>query len=78
MADAWLLTLKAPGPQSGYELAVKLSRVVVKMTQPGASKCEELRKIYEMDAQALIEVSAMVATHFQTITQANNYWSDIK
>ncbi len=78
MADDWLLTLETPDPQSGYELAVKLSRVAVKMTQPDASKREELRKIYEMDAQALIEVSAVVATHFQTIAQANDYWSDIK
>lgn len=78
MADDWLPTLKTSDPQSGYELAVKLSRVAVKLTQPDASKREELRKIYEMDALALIEVSAVVATNFQTISYANNYWDDIK
>ncbi len=34
MADKWLTSLITPDPQSGYELAVKLSRVAVKMTQP--------------------------------------------
>lgn len=74
MSETWLPTLQTDTPQEGYELAVKLSRVAVKMTQPDASIREELRSIYEKDANALIAVSSVVATHFQTVAAANNYW----
>lgn len=76
MADTWLPTLKTSNPQSGYDLAVKLARMAVKLTQPDAAKREQLRSVYESDAQSLIEASAVVATHFQTIAAANNYWND--
>ncbi|MCV2880959.1 hexameric tyrosine-coordinated heme protein [Actibacterium sp. XHP0104] len=76
MTDTWLPTLRTVTPQEGYELAVKLSRVAVKMTQPDASVRETLRAVYEKDADALIAVSSVVATHFQTIAAANNYWRD--
>ena len=36
MSDLWLPTLKTATPQSGYDLAVKLSRMAVKVTQPDA------------------------------------------
>lgn len=78
MTENWLPTLKTPDPQSGFELAVMLSRRAVKMTQPDAAKREDLRKIYETDAQALIDASAVVAAHFQTVAMANAYWSDHK
>ena len=34
MSDIWLSTLITPTPQTGYDLAIKLSRMAVKMTQP--------------------------------------------
>lgn len=34
MSDLWLTSLITETPQAGYELAVKMSRVAVKMTQP--------------------------------------------
>ena len=74
MTETWLPTLITPDPQSGYELAVKLSRMAVKMTQPDAAVRERLRSVYADDADALIQSSAVVATHFQTIATANNYW----
>jgi hypothetical protein len=37
---------------------------------------EKLRDVYAQDADALIAVSSVVATNFQTIAQANNYWKD--
>lgn len=76
MSDTWLPSLLTATPQEGYELAVKLSRVAVKMTQANAEVREKLRAIYEKDADALISVSSVVATHFQTISAANNYWRD--
>lgn len=74
MADPWLPTLLTNTPQDGYDLAVKLARVAVKMTQPDASIREELRAVYEKDATALIDASSVVAIHFQTVAAANNYW----
>ena len=75
MSDIWLPTLITATPQEGYELAVKLARVAVKMTQPDAETRNRLRKVYEGDATALIASSAVVATHFQTVAQANNFWN---
>lgn len=74
MSEVWLSSLFTETPEEGYNLAVKMSRVAVKMTQPDPAIREKLRKIYEQDATALIAVSAVVATHFQTVAAANNHW----
>lgn len=74
MSETWLPSLITPDPQSGYELAVKLSRVAVKMTQPDPAIREALRKEYEGDFGALIDASGVVAQHFQTIAMANEFW----
>ena len=73
MAD-WLPTLITGTPQEGYELAVKLARVAVKMTQPDAAARERVRLDYAEDADALIASSQVVATHFATVAAANGYW----
>ena len=74
MSNNWLESLITNTPEDGYALAIKLSRMAVKLTQPNADMREELRSVYERDADALIAVSQVVATHFQTIAKANNYW----
>lgn len=74
MAETWLPTLITPDPQSGYDLAVKMSRVAVKMTQPDAAMRDKLRADYAEDADALIAASHVVAVHFQTVAAANGYW----
>ena len=70
----WLPTLTTATPQEGYDLAVKMARVAVKMTQPDADMREKLRLIYAVDAGALIASSHVVATHFATVAAANDYW----
>jgi hypothetical protein len=75
MSETWLPSLHTATPQEGYDLAVKLARVAVKMTQPDGDTRTRLREVYENDASALIAVSAVVATHFQTVAQANNFWT---
>ena len=70
----WLPTLTTATPQEGYDLAVKMARVAVKMTQPDADMREKLRLIYAVDASALIASSHVVATHFATVAAANDYW----
>lgn len=72
MTETWLPTLLTATPQDGYALAVKLARVAVKMTQTDPAIREGLRAVYEKDADALIAVSSVVATHFQTVAAANN------
>lgn len=70
----WLPTLKTATPQEGYDLAVKMARVAVKLTQPDAEVRDRLRPDYAEDAGALIAVSQVVATHFATVAAANDYW----
>ena len=70
----WLPSLITPTPAEGYELAVMLSRYAVKLTQPDADVRDRLRAGYAGDADALIAISQVVATHFATIAAANGYW----
>ncbi|GHF07482.1 hypothetical protein GCM10016455_30650 [Aliiroseovarius zhejiangensis] len=72
--SSWLPSLITETPEQGYELAVKLSRVAVKMTQPDDDARSRMRPEYAEDADALIAVSQVVATHFATVAAANSYW----
>ena len=72
--ETWLPTLVVETPEQGFDLAVKLARVGVKVTQPDEAVRKELRSVYERDADALIASSHVVAVHFQTIAAANNWW----
>lgn len=74
MTDACLSSLRTETPQEGYDLAVKLARVAVRMTQPDTAARAALRAGYERDADALIAVASVVAIHFQTVAAANGYW----
>ncbi|MGX4805458.1 hexameric tyrosine-coordinated heme protein [Bradyrhizobium guangdongense] len=74
MSDSWLPSLKTDTPQAGFELAVKLSRMAVKITQPSDDVRSHLRAAYEQDAAQLIAASQVVAVHFQTVAAANNWW----
>src|SRR5690625_7899870 len=72
--EVWLTSLITDTPQQGFELALKLSRMGVKYTQPSAEMRDKLRTVYESDADALIASSQVVAINYQTIAAANNYW----
>ena len=74
MAETWLPTLKTATPQEGFELAAKLARLGVKLTQPSAEVRDRLRASYEQDSAQLIASSQVIAVHFQTVAAANNYW----
>jgi len=74
MADQWLDNLITENAQQGYELAIKLSRMGVKYTQPSDDIRKKLRSVYEESADSLIASSQVVATNFQTVSAANNYW----
>jgi len=70
----WLSTLKTDTPEAGFELALKLSRMAVKYTQPSDEIRSKLRPVYENNADSLTMASHVVATNFQTIAAANSYW----
>ncbi len=61
-------------PEEGRQLAVKMARLVIKVTQSDAAMREKLRPEYAEDAAMLIAVGQVVATEFATIAAANNYW----
>ncbi len=72
--ETWLPSLITATPQEGFELALKLSRMAVKYTQPSADVRAKLREDYAEDAEALIASSHVVAVNFGTIAAANGYW----
>ena len=74
MSENSLPWLKTDTPQAGFELAVKLSRMAVKITQPSDEVRTRLRAAYEQDSEQLIATSHVVAVHFQTVAAANNWW----
>jgi len=76
MAETWLPSLKTANPQEGFELAAKLARAGVKLTQPSAEVRDKLRADYEQDAAKLIASSQVIALHYQTVAAANAYWRD--
>jgi len=76
--EKWLNTLQANTPQEGFELAIKLSRMGVKYTQPDMEVLKKLRIDYANNADGLTAVSHVVAVNFQTISAANNYWKPEK
>ena len=69
MSETWLPSLITATPQEGYDLAILMSRVAVKKTQPDAAVRDKLRTVYESDADALIAVSAVVASIFKRLLQ---------
>jgi len=76
MAETWLPSLKTASPQEGFELAIKLARKGVGVTQPSAEVRGKLRAAYEQDTSQLIASSQVIAIHFQTVAAANDYWRD--
>ena len=71
---SWLPSLITNTPEDGYELAIKLSRMAVKKTQPDDAVWERLRPDYANNADSLTRASQVVATNFQTVAQANDCW----
>lgn len=67
-------TLITSSPEEGRQLAVKMARLVIKVTQPDAAVREKLRPAYAEDPAMLISIGQVVATEFATIAAANNYW----
>ena len=77
MSDTILIpgnSLITSTPEEGRQLAIKMTRLVIKATQPDAAIREKLRPDYANDAMQLIECAKVTALEFATIAAANNYW----
>lgn len=74
MSEAWLTSLMTETAKSGWDLAIKLSRMCVKATQPSDEIRGKLRAAYDQDTAQLIATSQVIATNFQTVAAANNWW----
>ncbi len=61
-------------PEEGRQLAVKIARLNIKLTQPDPEVRKKLRPVYAEDGAMLIAIGQTVALEFATIAQANNYW----
>jgi hypothetical protein len=61
-------------PEEGRQLAVKMARLIIKLTQPDETKRKEQRELYANNPMMLINIGQTVAIEFATIAQANNYW----
>ena len=74
MTQTWLQSLKTATAQEGFELAIKLSQMGVKYTQPSDAIRAKLRPAYAEDPKALTAASHVIAVNFQTVAAANGYW----
>lgn len=75
---SWLPSLITKTPEEGFALAITLSQKGVEITQPNEEIRKKLRPKYSRNADSLIRVSHVIATNFQTVAAANNYWQQPK
>jgi len=74
--DVWLPSLITETPQEGFALAITLSQKGVATTQKDAEVRRAKRAEYHDVPDSLIAASHVIATHFQTIAAANDYWRE--
>ncbi len=72
--DDLIPTLLTDTPAQGRELAIMMARKTIAAIQADAEIRSGLRPDYANDTAKLMQASAIVATEFQTIVAANNYW----
>lgn len=75
-ADTWLPSLITETPQEGFALAITLSQKGVAATQKDPEIRRQKRADYHDVPDSLIAASHVIATHFQTIAAANDYWRE--
>ena len=74
MDDNWLPTIETDSPQEGIELAVKLSRLGMMLSQSSNHSDKESRATKNLSPALLIAAAHVIALNFQTIAAANNWW----
>jgi hypothetical protein len=69
-------TLMTATPKNGLALPIMLSGLAVKAAQPNIDTVKYLGPDYANNADSLVAVSHVVAVHFSTIAQTNQYWTE--
>jgi len=72
--ENYLPSLLTKTPMEGRLLAITLARKSVGAIQFDPEVKKRLRPIYAEDPAMLIASAQVIATEFQTIAAANNYW----
>lgn len=72
--ENYLPTLITDTPMEGRALAIKLARKSIGAIQSNPDVKKKLRAVYANDSAQLIASAQVIATEFQTIAAANNYW----
>ncbi|HET8860757.1 hexameric tyrosine-coordinated heme protein [Marivirga sp.] len=72
--ENYLESLITKTPIEGRNLAIKLARKSIAAIQTDSEVRKKLRNDYANDTQQLISSAQVIATEFQTIAAANNYW----
>ncbi|MCG2460699.1 hexameric tyrosine-coordinated heme protein [Flavobacteriaceae bacterium F89] len=72
--ENYLPSLITETPMQGRQLAIMLARKSVAAIQADSDIRKKLRPDYAEDTQQLIASAQVIATEFQTIAAANNYW----
>lgn len=67
-------TLITNTPEEGRALAMTMARHTIHNIQPDLDILKSGRTIYSVTPDSLIAASQVVATEFQTIAVANNFW----
>ncbi|MBP4139193.1 hexameric tyrosine-coordinated heme protein [Flavobacterium geliluteum] len=67
-------TLLTSTPEEGRQLAVKMARLIIKLTQPDEIERKKQRLLYAGDPIMLLQIGKIVAMEFATVAKANNYW----
>ncbi len=74
--ENYLPSLITETPMEGRELAIKLARKSIAAIQTDGEVRKRLRDNYANDTKQLIASAQVIATEFQTIAAANNYWKE--
>ncbi len=72
----YLPTLITDTPFEGRQLAIKLARKSIGEMQSDPAVKKRVRLQYSQSAPELIAAAQVIATEFQIIAAANNYWRD--
>ncbi len=72
--ENYLPSLITETPMQGRQLAIMLARKSIAAIQTDPDIRKKLRSDYAEDTQQLIASAQVIATEFQTIAAANNYW----
>lgn len=77
MEEDYVPTLLTNTPLEGRNLAIKLARKSIASIQTDAEIRKRLRTDYAENTHQLVLSAQVIATEFQTIAAANNYWRNM-